>query len=68
MTVGSAKPGASAVVHLANIAGAFGFHPSQAGRALIALVDAGLVTVERRLYNQPVVTICAVPPGKGRAA
>jgi DNA-binding MarR family transcriptional regulator len=58
MQAGSASPGTSLVMRLSEIARAFHFHPSQAGRALVALAKAGLVSVERRFStDQPRVTI-----------
>ena len=61
LQAGSAKPGTSAGIHLGAIAGAFRFHPSQAGRALSALAEAGLVSVKRGKHSHPVVTIRRVP-------
>ncbi len=58
MRAGTARPGTSVIVNLGEIARAFRFHPSQAGRALVALEHAGLVSVERRYStDQPRVTI-----------
>jgi hypothetical protein len=57
LQAGSAKPGTCAGIHLGAIATAFRFHPSQAGRALAALEEAGLVSIERGKHNQPRVTI-----------
>jgi hypothetical protein len=64
LQAGSAKPGTCAGIHLATIAVSFGFHPSQAGRALAALARAGLVSVERGKHKHPLVTIRGVPPAK----
>jgi hypothetical protein len=66
LQAGSAKPGTCAGIHLGAIATTFRFHPSQAGRALAALEQAGLVSVERGKHNQPLVTIRRVAAATAR--
>jgi hypothetical protein len=65
---GTFTPGTRVVISLSATAAAFSFHPSQAGRALRALCDARLVTVERLFRSRPLVTILAVPPGHSPSA
>ncbi len=58
---GTLEPGTTIALPLSELAGSFGFHPSQAGRALRALALAGMVTVEHRATNSPLVTIRRIP-------